>query len=83
MREKTKENATHNYIIMALDSWTYNKMTDDEKKRCVDALRYAKVAGAYNTRWEQLHSIYYAFLLGLGYTGYNWREPATKETPLF
>lgn len=84
MREKTKENAIHNYIIMTLDSWTYDRMTEDEKKRCIDALKYAKVAGAYNTRWEILHSIYYAFLQGLGYTGVTWREPATtEEKPLF
>lgn len=82
-RERTKENAINNYITMTLASWTFDRMTDEEKKRCIESLKYAKVAGAYNTRWEILHSIYYAFLLGLGYTGGNWREPATSNKPLF
>ena len=79
MRERTKENAIHNYIIMTLDSWTYNRMTEEEKRRCIDALKYAHVTGTYNNRFEQLHSIYRAFLLGLGYTGPKWREPETAE----
>lgn len=83
MREKTKENAIYNYIQMTLDSWTYNRMTEAEKKICIDVLKYAKVAGTYAARFEQLHQIYRAFLLGIGYTGPRWREPATNETPLF
>ena len=82
-REETKENATNNYISMTIHSWTFDRMTEDEKKRCIESLKYAKVAGAYNTRWEILHSIYHAFLLGLGYTGPRWREPENSERPLF
>lgn len=83
MIEKTKENAIYNYIQTILDSWTYNRMTDAEKKTCIDVLKYAKVAGTYSARFEQLHQIYRAFLLGIGYTDHKWREPATNEAPLF
>ena len=83
MRERTKENAIYNYIEMTRDSWTFDRMTADEKKRCIEALKYSNVKGPYNTRWDALHAVYFAFLLGVGYTGPTWREPAGSEKPLF
>lgn len=83
MREHIKENANHNYIEMTLESWTYDRMTEEEKKRCIDVLKYSKVKGSYDARWEQLHAIYYAFLMGLGYTGHRWRASENEITPTF
>lgn len=83
MREKTKENAIYNYIQMTLNSWTYDRMTDAEKKTCIEVLKYAKVSGTYAARWEQMHQIYRAYLLGIGYNGPLWREPENSGRPLF
>ncbi len=75
--------AVGDYVKMTLDSWTYNRMTDAEKKTCIDVLKYAKVAGTYEMRWEQMQQIYRAYLMGIGYTGPLWREPENSNRPLF
>lgn len=69
-----KEHALRDYIEMTKNSWTYGKMTLAERERCISALRWATLFGTYKQRWEQLHGIYYAFLLALGYDSPNWRE---------
>lgn len=78
---KDKENAKRDYIEMMKQSWTYDRMTEDEKKGLLEAVKFAKVAGAYDTRWSILQSINYAFLLALGYKGGDWRKKA--DEPLF
>lgn len=80
MREK--ENALQEYFNMIKESWTFNRMTEKEKERTFDALRFAKLKGTFLQRWEQLQAVYYGFLLGLGYSGAGWRETDT-EAPLF
>ena len=80
MREK--ENALQEYFNMIKESWTFNRMTEKEKERVFDALRFAKLKGTFFQRWEQLQAVYYGFLLGLGYTSTGWRE-TDPEVPLF
>ena len=75
---KDKENAKRDYIEMMKQSWTYDRMTEDEKKGLLEAVKFAKVAGAYETRWSILQSVNYAFLLALGYKGGDWRREATE-----
>ena len=77
--ERTKENATRDYIDAIRKSWTYARMTEDEQKRC-EAMIYSNVTqnavkGAYLQRWDALQAVYSAFLDGIGYDGPFWREP--------
>lgn len=77
---KTKENALTDYIEMVRRSWTYGKMTDDEKNRCINVLtdvRALNIQGTYNQRWNALQAVYNAYLVGIGYNSFNWREDKT------
>ena len=79
-----KEMAFREFCDMVQKCWTFERMTDKEQALCCSALQFARDQGAlrgnFNARWTVLHSIYNAFLSGLGYDGFNWREP---EEPLY
>lgn len=76
---KDKEKALQEFIYMTLHSWTYDRMTEREKEKCLEALKRAKLRGSFFQRWEILHSVYYGFLLALDYKPIGWREPETSE----
>ena len=78
---KNKENALNDFIMMIRKSWTYSRLTPEEITRLEsDALRGLPLYGNYKQRYDQLHGVYYAFLLGLNYNPLTWRkEPATPQ----
>ena len=55
-------------------SWTWEKLTDDEKKRFLDMNVFDRVKGNDATRIEWLNTIYTAFLDALEYKPIGWRE---------
>ena len=73
-----KENAMYDFNTMIQKSWTYEKMTTEEKKRWIKVLNDIRVdkclKGTYQQRWDILQAIYMSYLLGIGYTNFNWRE---------
>ena len=75
---RNKELAYDDFINMLVNSWTYNRLTDDEKNRVRDSLRRAcdrgAVIGNYKQRFEILHAVYFSFLLALEYVPIGWRE---------
>ena len=79
--EKVKENALTDYIEMIQKSWTYAKLTKDEKESFDLAFHDIRVTnalkGSYRQRWDMLNALYSNFLYGVGYrnTGF-WREEA-------
>lgn len=83
--EKIKENTLIDFKEMIFNSWTFNKMTPDEKKKCFETLDNIQtqntLKGTYKQRWVILQAIYSAYLNGLGYTDINWREK--ENTPKF
>ena len=82
--KKAKENALSDFMELTRHSWTYQRMTEEEKTRCEKALRSAAsldIQGSYSQRYGALNGVYYAFLLGIGYTGALWREPHPEEIP--
>jgi len=85
--EKIKENAFIEFVDMIAKSWTYNRLTADERNHVIDSLYDAKLSGTYNQRFEQLHNIYQACLYMLNYKeqnrNNNWREPVNNDRPLF
>ena len=83
---ETKENAIYHMIDMFCQSWTFAKMTDDEKSRCMESFMWAKeqklLTGDYHQRRRQCYAIYNAYLAALGYVGggANWRKDWGNES---
>ena len=75
---KTKELTVYDFREMIKNSWTYEKLTDIEKENwemlLIDTRTLSCLKGNYNTRWNILQAIYHAYLIGLGYTDFKWRE---------
>lgn len=73
-----KENALNNYINMVKNSWTYEKLTKEEKTKLCELFNSSRIIdilkGTYKQRWEILNTIYYGFLVGVGYSPINWRD---------
>lgn len=79
--EKTlkKENVLNDFILMIKHSWTYEKLTEEEKEKLekilLDDVRTEEaLKGTYNQRWAILQAIYSTFLTAIGYDGFNWRD---------
>lgn len=85
---KNKENARRDFVEMIEKSWTYDRMTETEKKDCIQLLLNRNpnaIKGSYNARLEILHAIYRGFLSGLGYdrNPTTWREENPENIPFF
>ena len=76
--QNTKENALHNYIVMTKNSWTYARLTAEEKERLMETFEWCKyqkmIKGTLKQRWDILHLIYASFLNALDYKPIGWRE---------
>lgn len=70
---RNKEEARNIYINAVLHSWTYGRMTKEEKERCLTIFD-EEVKGSFEQRIETYNMIYGAFLTGIGYNGPTWRE---------
>ena len=82
--KRIKENALNDFYEMIKNSWTYERMTELEKRRLSAALfldmRTEKaLKGSYSQRWEILQAIYATFLNAIGYTDFGWREEEEEE----
>ncbi len=84
MNNKIKENILNDFIKMIQASWTYNRMTENEKAKIIETLNHVRtidaLKGTYKQRWNILNAIYGAFLAGIGYDGCTWRE-TKKDIP--
>ena len=79
MEKKLKENAQADWTSMIIKSWTWARLTNEEKNRFGDEVskeinRKKVIVGSYRQRWEILNALYSMFLEGCGYNGMNWRE---------
>ena len=77
---KSKENAIRDYLGVIAQSWTWGKLTKEERE-CFEefVLCHTMVEnaakGTYKQRWDVLGAIYYSFLLGCGYRNQtDWRD---------
>lgn len=65
-------------------SWTWNRLTEEEKRRFIDMDVFDRIKGNDKTRIEWLNTIYNAFLSALGYKSVGWRETEDdEEMPIF
>ena len=75
---KNKENVITDFNNMIINSWTYLKLTKEEKdnwnKVLMDYRTKKCLKGTYNARWEILQAIYGTYLITLGYNGFEWRD---------
>ena len=83
---QNKETAQQDFIEMIKKSWTYGRLTEQEKGDCIRLLTdrtCRALKGTYSQRWEVLHAIYSGFLAGLGYfrNPVAWREENTESIP--
>ena len=77
---KSKEQAQADYIAMIRNSWTFQRMTQEEQEKAINALHCPDMLqGSYRQRWYTLEAVYRAFLLGIGYDGADWREPEENK----
>lgn len=85
--EKNKEMVLSDFIVMIKNSWTYDKMTYKEKDRLLEMLdshmTRKALKGTYDNRWSVLQAIYHAYLIGIGYDNFNWREDNKEEKASF
>lgn len=77
------ENAVYNYFnTVILNSWTWQRLTDDEKERFKTCIDFSRIKGTARQRVEWLNMVYAAFLQGVGYKPIGWRE-TDPEAPQF
>ena len=70
--EKIKENAYNEWFTMIEQSWTWAKLTDEERGKFRESMdswcNYrGLLRGTWKQRWEILNQMYHIYLEGLGY----------------
>lgn len=83
MIKRSKEEARPAMIEMFLKSWTYARLTPEEKNDIIKQLAMATIKGTFKQRCEQLHNVYSNFLDSVGYRPCGWREPQSETEPQF
>ena len=83
--EKIKENATKDFLEMIKKSWTWARLTEEEKTQFMKSWetvtiswangRDNAVKGTYKDRWQICNAMYEMFLAGVGY---NNNDPRWK-----
>lgn len=75
---KDKNKALDDYKEVIRQSWTYRKLTTEEKERLEETLKHPSIKeclkGNYYQRIDIMIAVYTAFLRGVGYSGFDWRE---------
>lgn len=72
---KKQSNTISDYMERVIKkSWTWEKLTDDEKKRFLAMKVFDRIKGSDAARIEWLNTIYSAFLDALEYKPIGWRE---------
>lgn len=78
MEQKNKEDAVLDFIEMVKSSWTWQRLTEQEKKRfeksVIWSLNQNIIVGTHKQRYRTLNALYHTFLEGVGYTGWDWRD---------
>lgn len=63
-------------------SWTWEKLTQEERQRFIDMDVFDKIKGRDQTRIEWLNTVYQSFLAALDFVPIGWRE-TEENTPEF
>lgn len=72
---KKYSNAVEDYLERVITkSWTWEKLTKEERLRFLGMDVFDRIKGNDDTRIEWLNTIYQAYLIALGYKPIDWRE---------
>ena len=80
MKREEKKTVSKEYNETLRKSWTYAKMTEEERKKWEEVAEWITHCGTLdhlNTKIQiqiTMLSSYHAFLEGIGYNGPFWRE---------
>jgi len=83
---KDKNLAQQDWLEMISHSWTWQKLTVEERAKFVALFAHpqstAVMKGNYEQRYEACQALYYTFLAALGYADdpMNWRD--SEENPI-
>ena len=85
---KDKELAVKEYLEMIKESWTWARLTQEERDKFEhNILKHpcsaVVIKGDYEQRWAACEALYHTFLEGLEYDPLHWREDGTKKTTYF
>lgn len=86
MADKNKENAYYDFLKMVKRSWTWAKLSIEERDRFVSNIFADDFQGRYEQRLQGYSKCYALYLYGLGYNDSpRWRatEAECAEMPLF
>lgn len=74
-KEKDTLDVVENYFNTVIKKlWSWEKLTE-ERKRFVNMENiFNKIEGKRKVKEKWINTIYKAFLYGLGYDGWNWRQ---------
>ena len=77
--EKDKTLAFTDFKINICKSWTWERLTTNERGRVLKALEECEHTAirtkyTYKERFEIFHAVYRSFLMALDYTPNGWRE---------
>lgn len=79
-----KQELFNHFMDMIKNSWTYDRLTEAEKRtinrHLIDKYSLGCIKGTNKARWDILNLIYFTYLLGLGYTPVGWREKEVKDS---
>lgn len=79
---KEKENALIHYVAVIARSWTFARMTPEERDNLMGVFEDVRTVyglrGNWEARWNILQAVYGAFLAALGYRGGDWRDKADE-----
>lgn len=82
---KDKNNAKTDFLRMIYNSWTFAKMTQQEKAQILkiisEPITENATKGTHAQRWAIYQALYNAFLIAIGYTGAGWREEHPEKIP--
>ena len=80
---KNKDDVFIDFLDMIKNSWTYARMTQEEKEKIQEILTSGRIKedikGTYKQRYNALNAVYYAFLIGIGYDNFNWRGGENEQ----
>lgn len=80
---KKYSNVVENYFQSIIKkSWSWGKLTHEERQRFIDMNVFDKIKGNDQTRIEWLNTIYQSFLVALDFQPIGWREEE-KDIPQF
>ncbi len=84
---KDKNLAKQEYLEMIKQSWTWARLTENEKETFSSLLEHpcsaVVIRGNYDQRWEACEALYHTYLEGLGYKPIGWREAEPRVSTFY